>query len=59
MIVTCCTVNLEIERRLSQLEQQAVKRHKTAFTETPLPLADGEMLHQAAVQYPKHMLCAY
>ena len=45
LTISCCrAVDPAIEYRLSQLEQQAVKRHKTGFTETPTPVADGEML---------------
>lgn len=41
----------EFSKRLSRLEetmQHTGKRHKTGFTETPLHLADGELLHQAS-----------
>ena len=41
----------ELSKRLSRLEeimQHTGKRHKTGFTETPLHLADGELMHQAS-----------
>ena len=41
----------ELSKRLSCIEetmQHMVKRHKTGYTETPLHLADGELLHQAS-----------
>ena len=41
----------ELSKRLSRIEeimQHMVKRHKTGYTETPLHLADGELLHQAS-----------
>lgn len=43
--------DFELSNRLSRIEetmQHMVKRHKTGYTETPLHLADGELLHQAS-----------
>lgn len=42
----------DLSKRLSRIEesllQRMVKRHKTGYTETPLHLADGELMHQAS-----------
>lgn len=41
----------DLSKRLSLIEetmQHMVKRHKTGYTETPLHLADGELMHQAS-----------